>query len=75
MPGALAASSDFGTRPEPQWEGASAWLAFEVVALLLLTQRNSIWSGAAVGFSWLLSPSLIPASLAMVLFFADAELF
>ena len=67
-PGALASVVlIFGTRPEPQWEGASAWLAIEVVALLLLAKRNSIWSGAAMGLGWLLSPSLIPASLAMAL--------
>ena len=61
MPGALASVVlIFGTRPEPQWEGASAWLAVEVVAFLLLARRSSIWSGAAMGLGWLVSPLAHP---------------
>jgi hypothetical protein len=67
VPGAIAASAlVLCTWPLPQWESSTAWLAFEVVFFCGLTGVRWGWTGAFMGFAWLVSPALGPASLIMV---------
>jgi hypothetical protein len=54
------------TRPLPQWESSTAWLAFEAVFLCALVGVRWGWTGAVMGLGWLVSPALGPASLAVV---------
>jgi hypothetical protein len=68
IPGAVAACVVLlCTQPLPQWESSMAWLALEAVFLCALTGMRSGWTGAIMGLGWLVSPSLAPASLAVVL--------
>jgi hypothetical protein len=67
IPGALAALAMLlATRPVPQWETSSAWLALEAVFLCAQLGIRSGWTGAVMGLGWLVSPALAPASLSIV---------
>ena len=67
IPGALAAFAILlTTRPFPQWETSSAWLAFEVLFLCAQLGIRSRSTGAIMGLGWLVSPALAPASFAIV---------
>jgi len=67
IPGAIAAGAMLLiASPLPQWENASAWLALESVVFFALVGRKAIWTGTILGVGWLVSPSLIPVSLAAV---------
>src|SRR5207247_1538293 len=67
IPGAAAAGAMLVmTWPLPQWENATAWLALEAVFFFALVGRKTVWTGVVLGVGWLVSPSLIPASLAAV---------
>ncbi len=64
MPGVFAAASMLIlTKPLPAWENATAWLGMEVIFLLLISRAKVLWTGVALGAAWLVSPSLIPASV------------
>jgi len=66
IPGAIAAGAMLLiASPLPQWENATAWLALESVFFFALA-RKAVWTGAVLGVGWLVSPSLIPVSLAAV---------
>jgi hypothetical protein len=67
IPGAIAAFAMLlATRPIPQWESSMAWLALEAVFLCAQLGFADLWIGTMVGLSWLVSPSLAPASLGAV---------
>ena len=67
IPGAIAACALLlCTRPLPQWESSTAWLAFEAVFLCALVGVRWGWTGAVMGLGWLVSPALGPASIAAV---------
>jgi hypothetical protein len=67
IPGAVAGAAMLVmTWPLPQWENASAWLALESIFLCALVGRRAAWAGVVLGVGWLVSPSLIPASVAAV---------
>jgi hypothetical protein len=67
IPGAIAAFAMLlCTRPVPQWETSTAWLALEAVFLCAQVGIRSGWTGAIMGLGWLVSPALAPASLAIV---------
>lgn len=67
IPGAIAACGVLlCTRPLPQWESSTAWLALEAVFLCALVGVRWGWTGAVMGLGWLVSPALGPASLAVV---------
>ena len=67
IPGAAAGAAMLMiTWPLPQWENATAWLALESIFLCALVGRKAMWTGAVLGLGWLVSPSLIPASIAAV---------
>jgi len=67
IPGAAAALAMLAmTWPLPQWENASAWLALESIFLCALAGRKAAWTGMVLGAGWLVSPSLIPASVVAV---------
>jgi hypothetical protein len=67
IPGAAAGAAMLAmTFPLPQWENASTWLALESIFLCALVWRKAAWTGLVLGIGWLVSPSLIPASVAAV---------
>lgn len=67
IPGAIAACGVLlCTRPLPQWESSTAWLAFEAVFLCALVGVRWGWTGTVMGVGWLVSPAVGPASLAVV---------
>ena len=67
IPGAIAGGAMlFIAWPLPQWESATSWLALESVFFFALVGRKATWTGVLLGVGWLVSPSLIPASLAAV---------
>jgi hypothetical protein len=69
IPGAIAAAAMLVmTWPLPQWENASAWLVLEAIFLCALVGRKAAWTGMVLGVGWLVSPSLIPASVVAVVF-------
>ena len=67
IPGAAAAGAMLAIAwPLPQWENATAWLALEAVFFCALMGRKAAWTGVILGVGWLVSPSLIPVSLAAI---------
>jgi len=69
IPGAVAAVAMLlCTRPSPQWENATAWLAMEAIFLCVLAGCNAGWSGLVTGLGWLVSPALVFASIAAAFF-------
>ena len=67
IPGAIAGGAMlFIAWPLPQWENATSWLALVAVFFFALVGRKASWTGVVLGVGWLVSPSLIPASLAAV---------
>lgn len=67
IPGVIAACGMLVcTRPLPQWESSTAWLAFEAVFFCALVGVRWGWTGTVMGVGWLVSPALGPASLAVV---------